>query len=144
PQPASDRGNLASRSESAPGSTAPPPAYLPPLEQLAITAEILAVSVPFGQWGERLLLAARGAAHALPGWRRTRNMSQPKSFKQSLPGLWRVLRHFWPPARQHCWLMARFWAGLVAEDGVRLLSTWPLTVVIHRVSNRMHATHGLK
>jgi ATP-binding cassette subfamily B protein len=71
-------------------------------------------------------------------------MSQPKSFKQSLPGLWRVLRHFWPQARKHRWLMAGSWAALLGEVGFRLLEPWPLKVVFDRVINRMHGAHGYK
>jgi len=71
-------------------------------------------------------------------------MSQPQSFKQSLPGLWRVLRHFWPEVRKHRWLMAGSWAALMAEVGFRLLEPWPLKVVFDRVINRMHGAHGYK
>src|SRR5262249_16528714 len=71
-------------------------------------------------------------------------MSQPQSFKQSLPGLWLVLRQFWPQTRKHRWLMAGSWTALLAEVGFRLLEPWPLKVVFDRVINRMHGAHGYK
>lgn len=71
-------------------------------------------------------------------------MAQPQSFKQSLPGIWRVLRHFWPQTRKHRWLMATSWAALLAEVGFRLLEPWPLKVVFDRVINKMHGAHGYK
>jgi ATP-binding cassette subfamily B protein len=71
-------------------------------------------------------------------------MAQPQSFKQSLPGLWRVLRHFWPQTRKHRWLMVGSWAALLAEVGFRLLEPWPLKVVFDRVINKMHGAHGYR
>src|ERR1044071_2460029 len=71
-------------------------------------------------------------------------MAQPQSFKKSLPGLWRVLRHFWPETRKHKWLMMGAWAALLAEVGLRLLEPWPLKVVFDRVINKMHGAHGYK
>jgi ATP-binding cassette subfamily B protein len=71
-------------------------------------------------------------------------MSQPQSFKESLPGLWRVLRHFWPQTRKYRWLMAGSWAALLAEVAFRLLEPWPLKVVFDRVINKMHGAHGYR
>jgi ATP-binding cassette, subfamily B, bacterial len=71
-------------------------------------------------------------------------MAQPQSFKQSVPGLWRVLRHFWPQTRKHRWLVAGSSTALLAEVGFRLLEPWPLKVVFDRVINRMHGAHGYK
>jgi ATP-binding cassette subfamily B protein len=71
-------------------------------------------------------------------------MAQPQSFKQSLPELWRVLRHFWPQTRKHKWLIIGSWAALLGEVAFRLLEPWPLKVVFDRVINKMHGAHGYK
>src|SRR5215469_3127157 len=71
-------------------------------------------------------------------------MSRPESFKESLPGLWRVLRHFWPQTRKHHWLIAGSSTALLLEVIFRLLEPWPLKVVFDRVIHRMHGTHGYK
>src|ERR1700694_3153335 len=71
-------------------------------------------------------------------------MAQPKSFKQSLPGLLRVLRHFWPQVRKHRWLVVGSWTALLGEVAFRLLEPWPLKVVFDRVMNKMHGAHGYK
>src|SRR5215471_2326125 len=71
-------------------------------------------------------------------------MSRPESFKESLPGLWRVLRHFWPQTRKHHWLIAGSSAALLLEVTFRLLEPWPLKVVFDRVIHKMHGMHGYK
>jgi ATP-binding cassette subfamily B protein len=71
-------------------------------------------------------------------------MPQPQSFKKSLPGLWRVLSHFWPQTRKHKWLVAGSCTALLAEVGFRLLEPWPLKIVFDRVINGMHGAHGYK
>src|SRR5262249_50252791 len=72
------------------------------------------------------------------------HMARPESLKQSLPGLWRVLRHFWPQTRKHRWLIAGSWTALLLEVAFRLLEPWPLKVVFDRVLNKMHGSHGYK
>src|SRR5215471_559756 len=71
-------------------------------------------------------------------------MSQPQSFKRSLPGLWRVLLHFWPQTKKHRWLVLGSTTALFAEVSFRLLEPWPLKVVFDRVINKMHGAHGYK
>ena len=71
-------------------------------------------------------------------------MSQPRSIKESLPGILRVLRYFWPQTRKHRWLIAGSWLALLAEVGFRLLEPWPLKVVFDRVINKMHGAHGYR
>jgi ATP-binding cassette subfamily B protein len=71
-------------------------------------------------------------------------MPQPDSLKKSLPGLWRVLRHFWPQTRKHGWLIAGSWTALLLEVTFRLLEPWPLKIVFDRVINHMHGAHGFK
>jgi len=71
-------------------------------------------------------------------------MSKPQSFNQSLPGLWRILVHFWPQTRKHHWLVLGSSLALLAEVAFRLLEPWPLKIVFDRVINRMHGAHGFK
>ena len=71
-------------------------------------------------------------------------MAQPQSLKMSLPGLWRVLRYFWPQTRKHKWLIAGSWTALLLEVAFRLMEPWPLKVVFDRVINRMHGAHGYR
>src|SRR5574341_1405913 len=60
-------------------------------------------------------------------------MSSPKSLKQSLPGLWRILRYFWPHVKQHRLLICSSLLALLAEVGLRLLEPWPLKFVFDYV-----------
>jgi ATP-binding cassette subfamily B protein len=71
-------------------------------------------------------------------------MARPESLKQSLPGIWRVLRYFWPQTRKHRWLITGSWTALLLEVAFRLLEPWPLKVVFDRVLNKMHGGHGFK
>src|SRR6266853_390307 len=71
-------------------------------------------------------------------------MSPPANLKKSLPGLWRVLRHFWPQTRKYKWLIAGSWTALLLEVGFRLLEPWPLKIVFDRVINKMRGAHGYK
>ena len=71
-------------------------------------------------------------------------MSQTRTFKESLPWLWRVLCHFWPQTRKHTWLVTGSSIALFAEVAFRLLEPWPLKVVFDRVINKMHGAHGYK
>ena len=71
-------------------------------------------------------------------------MAQPQSLKKSLPGLWRVLRYFWPQTSKHRWLIASSWTALLLEVAFRLLEPWPLKVVFDRVINKMHGAHGYR
>jgi ATP-binding cassette subfamily B protein len=71
-------------------------------------------------------------------------MSQPESLKKNLPGLWRVLCHFWPQTRKHRWLIAGSCTALLLEVAFRLLEPWPLKVVFDRVINKVHGAHGYR
>src|SRR6516165_1079872 len=71
-------------------------------------------------------------------------MGQPTTLAKNLPGLWRVLRHFWPQTRKHRWLIAGSWTALLMEVLFRLLEPWPLKVVFDRVINKMHGSHGYR
>jgi len=71
-------------------------------------------------------------------------MSPPANLKKSLPGLWRVLHHFWPQTRKYKWLIAGSWTALLLEVGFRLLEPWPLKIVFDRVINKMRGAHGYK
>ncbi|MBU6411080.1 MAG: ABC transporter ATP-binding protein, partial [Verrucomicrobia bacterium] len=71
-------------------------------------------------------------------------MPRPQSFKESIPGLWRVLRHFWPETRKHYWLILGSSLALLGEVLFRLLEPWPLKVVFDRVIHRMHGADGYR
>ncbi len=60
-------------------------------------------------------------------------MSRPETLQQSLPGLWRILIHFWPQVRKHRLLIAGSLTALFAEIGLRLLEPWPLKFVFDHV-----------
>lgn len=60
-------------------------------------------------------------------------MSKPLPPNQSLPGLWRILKYFWPHARQYRALIAGSLAALFAEVGLRLLEPWPIKFVFDYV-----------
>src|SRR5713226_6934292 len=71
-------------------------------------------------------------------------MSTPQTLRKDLPGLWRVLRLFWPQVRKHRLLMLGSLATLLMEVGLRLLEPWPLKVVFDRVINKMHGANGYR
>src|SRR3989441_1122376 len=58
---------------------------------------------------------------------------RPAPLQKSLPGLWRILLHFWPHIRQYRLLMAGSLLALFAEVGLRLLEPWPLKFVFDHI-----------
>jgi len=58
---------------------------------------------------------------------------RPQTIKESLPGLWRIMRHFWPYLRKQRALIAGSSLALFAEIGLRLLEPWPLKFVFDRL-----------
>src|SRR5713101_4471490 len=58
---------------------------------------------------------------------------RPAPLQKSLPGLWRILLHFWPHIRQYRLLMAGALLALLAEVGLRLLEPWPLKFVFDHI-----------
>ncbi len=56
-------------------------------------------------------------------------MPNPTSLPESLPGLWRITRYFWPHIRQYRGLMFCSFFALAAEVGLRLLEPWPLKFI---------------
>ena len=60
-------------------------------------------------------------------------MARPLTVRQSLPGLWRVARHFWPHLGRRWLLIAGSVVALLAEVGLQLLEPWPLKLVFDRV-----------
>lgn len=66
-------------------------------------------------------------------------MATPKSLPQSLPGLWRITRCFWPHIRQHRGLIVFSFSALVAEVGLRLLEPWPLKFVFDYIIGQRNA-----
>ena len=71
-------------------------------------------------------------------------MSNTPNLKESLPGLWRVLRHFWPQTRKHKWLIFSSCSALLLEVAFRLLEPWPLKVVFDHVLGKSHNSHGFR
>jgi len=68
-------------------------------------------------------------------------MPQQPSLQQSLPGLGRILKHFWPHVRPYRWLVAGSLLALGAEVCLRLLEPWPLKFVFDYVIGS-HAKRG--
>ena len=60
-------------------------------------------------------------------------MSSPKPLPQGLPSLWRILKYFWPHARQYRALIAGSLAALFAEVALRLLEPWPIKLVFDHI-----------
>lgn len=60
-------------------------------------------------------------------------MPRPQTLQESIPGLWRIWRHFWPYIRQHRALLAASFLALWIEVGLRLLAPWPLKIVVDHV-----------
>ncbi|MEO6036015.1 MAG: ABC transporter ATP-binding protein [Verrucomicrobiota bacterium] len=53
----------------------------------------------------------------------------PKEPQKNLPGLWRIVRYFWPHLRQYWGLITLSLLALFIEVGLRLLEPWPLKFV---------------
>jgi ATP-binding cassette, subfamily B, bacterial len=53
----------------------------------------------------------------------------PKSIKAALPGMGRILRHFWPLICQQKYLLIMSFVALMAEIFLHLLEPWPLKFI---------------
>ena len=73
-----------------------------------------------------------GPLRADPGGGQATTVPAP-SLHDSLPGLGRLLRRFWPYVRRERPLIAASLLALYAEIGLRLLEPWPLKVVLDRI-----------
>jgi len=60
-------------------------------------------------------------------------MARPKSLQQSVPGLWRVLRYFWPWIGKERPLIAVSMGALATGVLLRLAEPWPLKFVLDRI-----------
>ena len=60
-------------------------------------------------------------------------MLNPKPLAQSRPSLSRILKYFWPHARQYRALIVGSFAALFAEVTLRLLEPWPIKFVFDHV-----------
>src|SRR5574341_1433376 len=58
---------------------------------------------------------------------------RPQKLRESLPSLWRIMRHFWPYIRKQRALIFGSFLALFVEVGLRLLEPWPLKFVLDRV-----------
>src|SRR5712691_10409258 len=61
-------------------------------------------------------------------------MGRPSSLRDSLPGLGRLARRFWPYVRRERALITVSMFALYAEIGMRLLEPWPLKWVLDRIA----------
>src|SRR2546426_910540 len=61
-------------------------------------------------------------------------MGRPLSLRDSLPGLGRLARRFWPYVRRERALITVSMVALYAEIGMRLLEPWPLKWVLDRIA----------
>jgi ATP-binding cassette subfamily B protein len=66
-------------------------------------------------------------------------MARRRTFQESLPGLRRILGHFWPALRKQRPLIACSLAALFADVILRLLEPWPLKFIFDRVLRSRHA-----
>jgi len=60
-------------------------------------------------------------------------MARPKSIQQSVPGLWKVLRYFWPWIGKERPLIAVSMGALLTGVLLRLAEPWPLKFVLDRI-----------
>ena len=60
-------------------------------------------------------------------------MSKSPSLKTTLPGLWQIMRRFWPQLRQQRLLISLSVLAMLAEIGLRLLVPWPLKIVFDQM-----------
>ncbi|HEV8265836.1 MAG TPA: ABC transporter ATP-binding protein [Gemmatimonadales bacterium] len=65
-------------------------------------------------------------------------MGRPLTLRDSLPGLRRLARRFWPYLRRERPLITVSLFALYAEIGLRLLEPWPLKWVLDRVTGATH------
>src|SRR3989454_2678354 len=93
------------------------------------------VSEPYvgGARGPRAPARQRRVA-ASPRLREDLGMGRPLSLRDSLPGLGRLGRRFWPYLRRERGLITVSLFALYAEIGLRLLEPWPLKWVLDRVT----------
>src|SRR5689334_6341692 len=61
------------------------------------------------------------------------DMSNAQPAPQRLPSLWRILKYFWPHARQHRALIAGSLLALFAGVSLRLLEPWPIKFVFDHI-----------
>ncbi len=66
-------------------------------------------------------------------------MANSPPLPQSLPSLGRILKYFWPHARQYRLLMAGSLAALFAEVALRLLEPWPIKFIFDYVLSSPHS-----
>ncbi|MFQ5592856.1 MAG: ABC transporter ATP-binding protein [Anaerolineae bacterium] len=59
-------------------------------------------------------------------------MAESRTFRTSLPALWRILRRFWPHIRTQLPLIAGALLAMLAQIGLRLLEPWPLKFLFDR------------
>jgi ATP-binding cassette, subfamily B, bacterial len=69
-------------------------------------------------------------------------MARDAAQRGSLPGLWQILRRFWPYARRQRAILAGSLVALFAKTFLQLLEPWPIKVVFDRIIVSKHHAHG--
>jgi ATP-binding cassette, subfamily B, bacterial len=67
-------------------------------------------------------------------------VARRRTLRDSLPGLRRVLGHFWPSLRKHRILIAGSFAALFADVVLRVLEPWPLKFIFDHVLGARRAS----
>ncbi|MBE9068784.1 ABC transporter ATP-binding protein [Leptolyngbya cf. ectocarpi LEGE 11479] len=70
-------------------------------------------------------------------------MKQSTSTTQTAPGLWRVVRTFWPYIQQQWSLLLVTGIALIADVSLRILEPWPLKIVFDYVLIPVTGTNSL-
>ncbi len=70
-------------------------------------------------------------------------MGRRQTLQESLPSLWRILRHLRPYLRPQRWLLAGSLLALLAEVGLRALEPWPLKFVFDHLLRGPHSSSPL-
>ena len=71
---------------------------------------------------------------------RKKKIKHPMAIQETLPGMWKMLRRFWPEISKHRWLVNGSLLAVLAELVLRSLEPWPVKFVFDRVLAIKHAT----
>lgn len=70
-------------------------------------------------------------------------MKRTAPIKPAIPGLWRVMRYFWPDIRRQWLLLMVSGIALLVEVGLRVLEPWPLKLIFDYVLIPAQSDRGL-
>ncbi|KYC41494.1 protein tyrosine phosphatase [Scytonema hofmannii PCC 7110] len=57
----------------------------------------------------------------------------PQKLQKSIPGLWEIVRRFWPQIRKQGFLLAISVLALLTKTGLALLEPWPLKILFDQI-----------